>query len=94
MSSIIQINYDTQACYDRIIPDMALQISLKYGVHEKIIKLVRQVMLETKYFIKLGNIVTSLFYSNTSQHKLYGTGQGSGFSLHIWTLLSCELFRL
>jgi hypothetical protein len=90
----IQINYDAQACYDRIIPEIALQISLKYGVHENIIKLVRKVMLETKYYIKIGNTVTRSFYSHTSDFKLFGTGQGSGFSPHIWTLLSCELFHL
>jgi hypothetical protein len=54
----VQINYDAQACYDRIIPDIAFQISLKYGVDHKIIHIVRSVSLDTKYFIKIGDVVT------------------------------------
>jgi hypothetical protein len=69
-------------------------------VHKKIIQLVQEVMSETKYFIKIGNTITDQFYSNTSDHKLFsdqklfGAGQGSGFSPQIWTLFSNELFQI
>lgn len=93
-TSFLQVNYDAQACYDRIIPDIAFQISRKHGIHKKVIEMVRQVLHQTKYYIKIGNKITEQFYSNTPDIKLFGTGQGSGFSPHIWTLLSSELFQL
>jgi hypothetical protein len=94
ITPFIQVNYDAQACYDRIIPEVAFQLSYKYGVNNKIIEFVQKVMSETKYFIKIGNTITDQFYTNTLEYKLFGTGQGSGFSPHIWTLLSNELFQI
>jgi hypothetical protein len=70
-TSFVQINYNAQACYDRIIPEVGFQISLKHGVHEKIVKLVSQVMKETKYYIKIGQTVTNQLYTNTSNNKVW-----------------------
>jgi Reverse transcriptase (RNA-dependent DNA polymerase) len=94
ITPFIQVNYDAQACYDRIIPKVAFQLSYKYGVNKKIKELVQKVMSQTKYFIKIGNTITDQFYNNILEYKLFGTGQGSGFSPHIWTLLSSELFQI
>jgi hypothetical protein len=74
----IQINYDAQACYDRIIPNIAFTISKKYGVHPNILKLVKETMDQSKYYIKIGSQVTSTCYSSTEHNKIFGTGQGSG----------------
>ena len=90
----IQINYDAQACYDRIIPEVAFQISRKYGVSPDVIDVVRNTMSHSKFFIKLGSTVTQSYYSNTSENTMFGTGQGSGCSPHIWTMISSELFHL
>jgi Reverse transcriptase (RNA-dependent DNA polymerase) len=90
----IQINYDAQACYDRIIPDIAFAISRKHGVHHKIIQMVQETMKSSKCYIKLRSHVTSQFYCNKETTQLYGTGQGSGCSPHIWTMLSSELFHI
>ena len=76
----IQINYDAQACYDRIIPEVAFQISRKYGVSPDVIDVVRNTMSHSKFFIKLGSTVTQSYYSNTSENTMFGTGQGSGCS--------------
>ena len=90
----VQVNYDAQACYDRIIPEIALKISKKYGIHENILKIVRKTLRNSKYYIKIGNVITKQSYGNSKDTKLFGTGQGSGCSPHIWTLLSSELFHL
>ena len=37
----IQVNYDAHGCHDRIIPEIALTISKKYGVHQIFFKLER-----------------------------------------------------
>jgi hypothetical protein len=80
----LQINYNAQACYDRIIPDIAFALSRKHGVHHKIIQMVRETMKSSKYYIKLGSHVTPQSYYNKETTQLYGTDQGSGCSPHIW----------
>ena len=90
----IQINYDAQACYDRIIPDIAFTISRKHGVHPSILNIVRETMQQAKYYIKLGPQVTNKFYHQTNKDPIFGTGQGSGCSPHIWTMLSSKLLHL
>jgi hypothetical protein len=52
------------------------------------------VLSTTKFFIKLGNHITDHYYSSSTSVTLFGTGQGSGFFPHIWTMLSNELFYL
>jgi hypothetical protein len=37
-----QINFDAQACFDRIIPNIAIQVSKKYGTHEKILQIYKK----------------------------------------------------
>jgi hypothetical protein len=73
-----QINYDAQACYDWIIPDIAFTISKKYGVHTNILHLVKETMSQSKYFIKLGSQVTAACYSSHDNNQIFGSGQGSG----------------
>jgi hypothetical protein len=82
----LQFNFDAQACYDCIIPEIAMIISKKHGVQET--------LQASRYFIKLGEKVTTKSYQNTSNVTLFGKGQGSGCSPHIWTMISSELFEL
>jgi hypothetical protein len=90
----IQINYDAQACYDCIIPDIAFTVSRKYKVHPKILHIIQATMKNSKYYIKLGTHITEKKYGNTDSNAIYSTGQGSGCSPHIWTLISSELFTV
>ena len=90
----LQINFDAQSCYDRIIPEIAIAISKKHGVHNNILQIFRETLKDSKYYIKLGEAVTTQYYGNTSNIQLFGTGQGSGCSPYIWLLLSSELFKL
>jgi endonuclease/exonuclease/phosphatase family metal-dependent hydrolase len=90
----IQVNYDAQACYDRIIPSIALYVSRKHGVHPNVLNIFQDVLENTRYIIKLGDVVTKKHYGKTNTQPFFGTGQGSGNSPHIWTLISTELFNL
>ena len=92
--SYIQINYDAQACYNQIIPLVALEVSRKHGVHSNILSLVQKVMQQSKYFIKIGTQVMASYYGNNEATTLYETGQGSGCSSFIWTIMSSELFHI
>jgi hypothetical protein len=45
-------------------------------------------------WLKLAKKVTKQTYGNTKKTKLYGTGQGSGNSPFIWTLISSEIIKI
>lgn len=36
---LIQTNYNAASCYDRIIPNLAMVVSQKFGVHPKVTQL-------------------------------------------------------
>jgi hypothetical protein len=90
----IQISYNAQACYHRIIPELEIMIRQKYGVPKSITNIFRKALQETKYYIKLGNEITSHFYGSNKETYLYGTGHGSRCPPYIWLLLSPELFKI
>jgi hypothetical protein len=58
-STYSQINVDAQACFDCIIPNIAIQVSRKYGVHHSILEVFKEVLENAKYFVKVGTQVTS-----------------------------------
>jgi hypothetical protein len=47
-----------------------------------------------KYIVKLGVKISKSFYGNNNTHPFFGTGQGSGNSPHIWTMLSSKLIKI
>jgi Reverse transcriptase-like len=89
-----QINYDAQACYDRIIPLLASTVSQRYGVSQNILDIFHQTTNKMKFIVKIGATVTTSVYGNDNTTPFYGTGQGSGNSPHIWTMLSSELVKI
>jgi hypothetical protein len=90
----VQTNYDATSCYDRIIPNLAMIVSRKYGVPR----------LTTRSNAKTSNLkqaehqictdlgVSSTSYTHSDNYPIMATGQGSGNSPMIWCFLSCVLF--
>jgi hypothetical protein len=50
--------------------------------------------MESKYYIKIGHHITKEYYKSSQNKQLLGTGQGSGKSPFIWTLLSNKLIKI
>jgi hypothetical protein len=71
-----------------------LAISKKYAVHQNFLNIFRTTPQDARYYIQLGTVVTTQYYGDTIKEKIFGTGQGSDCSPHIWILLSSELFTL
>jgi hypothetical protein len=44
--------------------------------------------------VKIGNKVSKQAYEKTKKTNLYGTGQGSGNSPFIWTILSSKMIKI
>jgi Reverse transcriptase (RNA-dependent DNA polymerase) len=86
-----QINYNAKACYDRILPTLASLVSESFGVHQTILNLHRDLLQHMEYYVAMQQ---DWKYFDTMSNPIYGTGQGSGNSPHIWTMVSSILLQI
>jgi hypothetical protein len=89
-----QINYDAKACYDRILPTIAAIVSQAHGVPKTVTKTHLHLLNKINYFVTIIGAEDKWKFNNTKDDPVYGTGQGSGNSPHIWTFLSSILFKI
>ena len=90
--TLIQTNYDATSCYDRIIPNLAALVSQKYGVPLPAVMANVKTLQSAQYKLKTELGLSDQGYTHTTEHPIYGTGQGSGNSPMIWCFLSSVLF--
>ena len=90
--TLVQTNHDATACYDRIIPNLAMVASQKFGVSPNVTQACASTLEKAEYRIRtdLGLALTG--YHHSSENPVYGTGQGSAFPPAVWLFLSCILF--
>ena len=89
----LQTNYDASACYDRIIPNLAMLASRKYGVHEHVTLSNARTLEHAAYHIRTEMGLSETSYSHSEHFPIYGTGQGSGNSPMIWCFISSLLYE-
>ena len=89
---MIQTNYDAMSCYDRIIPNLAMLVSRKYGVSKMTTLTNAKTLEHAEYRIRTELGVSPTGYTHNEENPIYGTGQGSGNSPMIWCFLSSVLF--
>ena len=89
---LIQTNYDATSCYDRIIPNLAMMVSKKFGVPLQATMSNVQTLKNAEYRIRTELGIADTGYKHSDEHPIYGTGQGSGNSPMIWCFLSSILF--
>jgi hypothetical protein len=90
--TLIQTNYDATACYDRIIPSLAMIVSQKYGVHSKVTTTNAVTLRNAEYRIRTDLGMSPRGYAHSQQRPINGTGKGSGNSPAIWCFLSSTLY--
>ncbi|KAI2496776.1 hypothetical protein MHU86_17710 [Fragilaria crotonensis] len=90
---LVQTNYDAMSCYDRIIPNLAMLVSRKYGVSKMTTLTNAKTLENTEYRIRTEMGVSTTGYTRSSENPIFGTGQGSGNSPMIWCFLSSVLFN-
>ncbi|KAI2502417.1 hypothetical protein MHU86_12074 [Fragilaria crotonensis] len=88
----LQTNYDASACYDRIIPNLAMLASRKFGVAKEATQCNSYTLFNAKYQIRTELGLSESSYSHSTDMPIYGTGQGSGNSPMIWCFLSSLLY--
>ncbi len=90
--TFVQTNYDAMSCYDRIIPNLAMLVSRKFGISKATAVTNATTLEKAQYHVRTEMGVAETGYGHTNTWPIYGSGQGSGNSPMIWCFLSCILF--
>ena len=75
---------DATNCYDRIIPDQAVVTSQRHRMDYKSAIFIAIALKILQHHIKISTGTSEKYFTNTEKNKIYGTGQGTGWSLPIW----------
>jgi hypothetical protein len=91
--TIAQRNYDATACYDRIVPNLAVLASRQFGVHSKITASNAHTLEGASYHVCTELGVSDVGYQHNEESPIFGTGQGSANSPAIWCFISSVLYQ-
>ncbi len=78
--TFIQTNYDATACYDRIVLNMAMIASRRFGVAKSVTETNATTLERARFHIHTELGLSETSYSHSEEDPIYGTGQGSGNS--------------
>ncbi len=90
--TFIQTNYDATACNDRIVPNLAMMLSKRFGVPHLNTVTNAKTLQSADYRICTDLGMAETGYKHSDEWPIYGTGQGSGNSPMTWCFLSSILF--
>eukprot|EP00957_Ditylum_brightwellii_P052837 4005558-Ditylum_brightwellii.AAC.1 len=91
---LINFNNDAEACYDRIIPNIANLIGGKKGLTQNLMFVHDQTLEEVTFKLKTALGVCDEFYQHCQAFPIYGMGQGSTNSPTIWVIISSMIFDI
>ena len=91
--TVAQTNYDATACYDRIIPNLAMLASRRFGVPKEVTASNAKTLEEASYHVRTELGVSSEGYRHSDEFPIFGTGQGSANSPAIWCFISSVLYQ-
>ena len=89
---VAQTNYDATACNDRIVPNLAMLASRKFGVPSAVAHSNASTLQQARYHIRTDLGLSEERYQHQDTAPIFGTGQGSGNSPAIWCFLSSVLY--
>lgn len=72
--SLVQMNFDAAACYDRIIPCLANLASQKFGVSPTVAQMNVATVEKMFYRLRTGLGITTTGYSHSEDNPIYGMG--------------------
>jgi hypothetical protein len=85
--ALAQTNHDANACYDRIVPKLAILTSRKFGVLSAVAHSNASTPQQTQYQIRTDQGLLEEGYQHQDTAPIFGTGQGSGNSPAIGCIL-------
>jgi hypothetical protein len=91
--TVAQTNYDATACYDRIIPNLTMLASRRFGVPKEVTASNAITLKEASYHVRTELGLSPEGYQHSDDTPIFGTGQGSANSPAIWCFISSLLFQ-
>jgi hypothetical protein len=88
----LKFSNNAKACYDRIAVNLASIVSRSFGLHHNISTIQGHKLQQAVYRIKTQLGISKGSYSHSDDSPVFGTGQGSKSSTHIWNINSSILF--
>ena len=83
----VSFDNNAEGCYDRIVPPHALLCCRRMGLPKTAAQMMGEVLQNTIYKLKTGHGISDRTYFSTTLRRILGSGQGSGVSPCIWTLV-------
>ena len=74
---LVQFNDNVTACFDQIMPHILCLCLQLYQILARFTALLGDLLLYTKYTIKIANGVSKETYSHSTESPVFGSGQGS-----------------
>ena len=78
---------DAEGCYDRIVPPHAMLCCRRMGLPKSSAMMLTQILQNTVYKLNTGHGLSAKVYLSNQTRRILGTGQGSGASPCILTLI-------
>ncbi len=75
---LVQTNYDATAFFGRIISNLVMMVSKKYGIPPLTTVTNATTLQQADYRIRTDSGVATTGYKHSDEWPIYGTGQGSG----------------
>ena len=88
---LLLTHYDATACYDRIIPNLGMIVSQKFGVPAAVTQMNATTLEQATYLVRTELGVSRTGYTHCDSDPIFGTGQGSSNSPAIWLFVSSAL---
>ena len=85
---------NSTACFERMIPSLVNIALRSEGIPEEIACLIGTTLIKMRYQIKTKLDISSRHYSHTTDHRIFGIGQGSAGSMAFWLLISTILLSI
>ena len=80
-------------CYDRIIRNHAILNSRKYNIPDNVCKVHPIAHDKMKFRNRIGNKISDIIYTSTTELELYWAGQGTGDGGTLWTFISVPIME-
>ena len=92
-TTLMTMDNDAKACYDRVICNLAMMTSRYFGMPINACKMQANTLKAMKFHVRTTMGISNDHYTHTQATPVHGSGQGSCASPAIWLLISSILMR-
>ena len=87
------IENDAVNCYEKILTDIAIIACKRMGLENRAAHYISNVFHHFNHHIRIAKGPSGRFFQYHKYYLIYGTGQGTGWSPFIWTVINGIIIR-